>query len=227
MRDVTPGAVSRRVRSGVAPHVPHTPLTLAVLGDSIAYGTGARSAADALGPRLSAALGAEGFDVSLHVLAVPGAVSRDLVTQVERARRLRPDLAVVVIGANDLARFVPVDAAVGALTSALRGLRALGTDVVLVPAPDMSSIPFVPPAFRPAVRAACRVLQREQTAVAEATGCSVASVASEVAGEFGSAPALFAHDRYHPSSAGYARIAAALAPYVLDAARARRDATAA
>jgi lysophospholipase L1-like esterase len=213
--------------SGVAPDVPPTPLTLAVLGDSIAYGTGARSAADALGPRLSAALTADGFDVSLHVLAVPGAVSRDLAPQVERARRLGPDLAVVVIGANDLARFVPADRAVASLASALRDLRALGTDVVLVPAPDMSMVPFVPAAFRPAVQAACRVLQREQTAVAEAAGCTVALVAAEVAGAFGSDPALFSSDRFHPSSAGYARIAAALAPFVLDAARARRDASAA
>ena len=207
--------------------MPATPLTFAVLGDSIAYGTGARSAADALGPRLTAALTAEGFDVSLHLLAVPGAVSRDLGPQVERARRLRPDLAVVVIGANDLARFVPADRAVASLASALRDLRALGTDVVLVPAPDMSAVPFVPPAFRAAVQAACRTLQREQTGVAEAAGCTVASVAADVAGAFGSDPALFSHDRYHPSSAGYARIAAALAPYVLDAARERRDASAA
>ena len=207
--------------------MPPTPLTLAVLGDSIAYGTGARSAADALGPRLSAALTAEGFDVSTHVLAVPGAVSRDLPQQVERARRLVPDLVVVVIGSNDLARFVPADRAVASLASALRDLRAVGTDVVLVPAPDMSMVPFVPPAFRPAVQAACRVLQREQAAVAEAAGCTVATVAAEVAGAFGSDPALFSHDRFHPSSAGYARIAAALAPFVLDAARARRDASAA
>jgi lysophospholipase L1-like esterase len=204
-----------------------TPLTLAVLGDSIAYGTGARSSADALGPRLTAALTADGFDVSLHVLAKPGAVSRDLEPQVERARRLRPDLAVVVIGANDLARFVPVDRAVGSLAAALRELRATGADVVLVPAPDMSAVPFVPPAFRSAVQAACRTLQREQAAVAESAGCTVAAEVAEVAGAFGSDPALFSHDRFHPSSAGYARIAAALAPYVLDAARERRDDSAA
>ncbi len=204
-----------------------TPVTLAVLGDSIAYGTGARSSSDALGPRLSAALTAEGFDVSLHVLAVPGAVSSDLAAQVERARRLRPDLAVVIVGANDLARFVPVPQATGALADAVGSLRALGTDVVVVPAPDMSMVPWVPPAFRPTVQAACRMLQHEQTVVAEAVGCTVASVAADVAGAFGSDPALFSHDRFHPSSAGYARIAAALTPYVLDAARARRDASAA
>ena len=48
------------------------PLRLLVLGDSIAYGTGALRAEDTLGRRLSAALTADGFDVDLHVLAVPG-----------------------------------------------------------------------------------------------------------------------------------------------------------
>ena len=211
----------------VAPDVPATPLTLAVLGDSIAYGTGARSSADALGPRLSAALTAEGFDVALHVLAVPGAQSRDLPAQVERARRVRPDLAVVVIGANDLARFVPVPAATASLAAAVGALRADGVEVVVVPAPDMSMVPFVPPAFRPVVQAACRLLQQEQTRVASAAGCTVASVAAEIAGAFGSDPALFSPDRFHPSSAGYARIAAALAPTVVEAARRHRDATAA
>ena len=207
--------------------MPATPLSLAVLGDSIAYGTGARSSSDALGPRLAAALTAAGFDVSLQVLAVPGSASGDLAPQVERARRLRPDLAVVIVGANDLARFVPVPQATGALADAVRSLRALDADVVVVPAPDMSMVPFVPPVLRPAVQAACRVLQAEQTSVAESAGCTVASVAADVAGAFGSDPALFSHDRFHPSSAGYARIAAALTPYVLDAARARRDASAA
>ena len=55
-----------------------TPLRLLVLGDSIAYGTGALRSDDTLGRRLSTALTDDGFDVELHVLAVPGAVSADL-----------------------------------------------------------------------------------------------------------------------------------------------------
>jgi lysophospholipase L1-like esterase len=38
---------------------------------------------------------------------------------------------------------------------------------------------------------------------------------------------MFARDRFHPSSEGYARIVAALAPVVVAAARARRDTAAA
>ncbi len=93
---------------------------------------------------------------------------------------------------------------------------------MVVPAPDMSSVPFVPPAFRPVVRAACAVLQQGQAAVARAHGAVVAPVSTEVSRAFTADPALFPADRFHPSSAGYARIAAALAPTVLAVARARR-----
>ncbi|MGY1650592.1 GDSL-type esterase/lipase family protein [Geodermatophilus sp. SYSU D01119] len=199
------------------------PLRLVVLGDSIAYGTGAARVEDGLGPRLAQVLRSEGTDTELTVLAVPGAVSRDLAAQVRRAVPLRADLAVVVVGANDLARFLPVDQATAALGAAVADLRAAGTDVVVVPAPDMSSVPFVPPAFRPAVQAACRVMQQRQAAVAEAHGAVVAPVAAEVAASFTAEPGLFSADRFHPSSAGYARIAAALAPTVLAAARDRRE----
>jgi lysophospholipase L1-like esterase len=207
--------------------VTRTPLRLLILGDSIAYGTGALRAEDTLGRRLSAELAADGFDVELRVLAVPGAVSGDLAAQVRRAEPFGADLAVVVIGANDLARFIPPEQAATALASAVTALRARGADVVAVPAPDMSMVPFVPPAFRPLVQAACAQLQRRQTAVVEAAGGSVAGVVAEVAGAFAADPAMFSADRFHPSSAGYARIAAALAPSVLAAARARREEAAA
>ena len=48
-------------------------------------------------------------------------------------------------------------------------------------------------------------------------------MAAEVSRAFGADPTMFSADRFHPSSAGYARIAAALAPTVLAAARDRRD----
>jgi lysophospholipase L1-like esterase len=155
------------------------------------------------------------------VLAVPRSTSADLAAQVRRALPLHADLAVVVIGANDLARFVPPAEAAAALDSAVRELRGAGTDVVVVPAPDMSIVPFVPPAMRMVVRLACSRLQRKQEAVARAAGAGFADVGPQVATAFSSDPAMFSADRFHPSSEGYARIAAALAPHVVSAARAR------
>jgi lysophospholipase L1-like esterase len=206
--------------------VARLPLRLAVLGDSIGYGQGARHPDDRLGPRLAAFLTDEGFDVELHVLAVPRSTSADLAGQVRRAAPLDIDLAVVVVGANDLARFVPPAQAARQLAGAIEGLQAAGTDVVVVPAPDMSVVPFVPPAFRSLVQAACSVLQRQQEQVARAAGVAFADVGPAVGTAFAADPAMFSADRFHPSSAGYARIAEVLAPHVLDAARARRDAAA-
>lgn len=203
-----------------------SPLRLVVLGDSIAFGTGASRIEDTLGRRLATALTTDGFHVDLHVVAVPGAVSRDLAGQVRRAEPLDADVAVIVVGANDLARFVPSAQAAGFLGAAVTALRSLGTDVVVVPAPDMSSVPFVPPAFRAAVRAASLQLQAHQTTVVETAGGSMAAV-HEVDVAFAGDPALFSADRFHPSSAGYGAIAHALAPAVLAVARSRRDGAAA
>ena len=196
---------------------------LAVLGDSIGYGQGARQPDERLGPRLAAALTDAGFDVDLHVLAVPGSISAELDAQVRRAEPLRPDLAVVVIGANDLARFVPPADAPGRCAARWRALQAAGADVVVVPAPDMSVVPFVPPALRPLVQSACSALQRQQEEVARDAGAAFADIGRRGRPAFAADPQLFSADRFHPSSAGYARIAEALAPTVVAAARARRE----
>jgi lysophospholipase L1-like esterase len=202
--------------------VEHSPLRLAVLGDSLAYGTGADRLDDTLAARLSGMLGQEGHTVEPHVLAVPGATSLDLAAQVHRATRLGADLALVVIGANDLARQLPRARSVTALHEAIAALRTGGTIVVVAPAPDLSTVPAVPPALRPGLRTVCREFQRQQRTAAEAAGAVVAPIAAELASAFANDQSLFSADRFHPSSAGYARIAAALAPYVVDAANTGR-----
>jgi lysophospholipase L1-like esterase len=52
-------------------------------------------------------------------------------------------------------------------------------------------------------------------------------VAPEVSRRFAAEPGLFSADRFHPSSAGYALVAEALAPHLLDLAARRDDAPAA
>ena len=122
---------------------------LLVLGDSIAYGTGARLLEDTIGNRLVRSLEREGYDASLDVLAVPGATTRDLAAQVRRAASLGVDLALIVVGANDLTRLIPPAQSAAALGTAVTALRAANVRVVVVPAPDLSDLPFVPPVARP------------------------------------------------------------------------------
>jgi lysophospholipase L1-like esterase len=199
------------------------PVRLAVLGDSIAYGQGAARAADAAGPRLVAALEAAGYPAELRVVAVPGAQSSGLAAQVTRACGWSPEVVVIVIGANDLTHFVQPAEAAAHLERAVRRLRDEGAAVIVAPAPDLSVVPWVPPVMRAAVHAASQQLRAAQVQHAVAAGARIADAQEGTRTAFATDPNLFSADRFHPSSAGYAVIAAALAPEVLAAVEERRS----
>jgi lysophospholipase L1-like esterase len=190
---------------------------LAILGDSIAYGQGAARPSDRLGARLAADLNASGTPTELRILAVPGARSAALAAQVRRAVSWRPDVALIDTAANDLPSSVPPAQAAGLLGDAVRALRSAGSRVVVAPAPDMSVLPMVPEQFRAVVRAGSGLLRQAQTRAALAEGARVADVEAETSASFAADPSLFSADRFHPSSAGYAVIARALAPAVFAA----------
>jgi lysophospholipase L1-like esterase len=193
-------------------------LRLAVLGDSIAAGQGASRREDTLAERLRRGLAEAGVDASTQVFAVSGARSRDLRGQVTRAIAWEPDLAVVVIGANDVTHRTPPQQAAQELAETVRRLRGAGAEVVVAPAPDLSAVPHVPPAMRAAVRAASHGLRRRQIEAAAAEGARIADADATTSGAFDADATLFSADRFHPSSAGYAVIAGQLLPHVLDAA---------
>ena len=196
-------------------------LRFLVLGDSLAFGTGAASTSGTLGARLTRALTDAGHDVDLELVAVPGATSLDLAAQAQRAGGA--DVALLVIGANDLTHQVPPAQAATALGATVRGLRGRGAEVLVVPTPDLSSVAWVPPAFRAVVAGICDQLRARQTLAAEAAGAVVAPVAPELSARFAADPSLFSADRFHPSSAGYALVAEALAPHLVALAGQRRD----
>lgn len=196
-------------------------LRLAILGDSIAYGIGAAHDRDTLGPGLVARLTAADVAAELRVLATPGARSADLSAQVARCADWPPDIVVLVIGANDLTHFVPPEDAAASLRVAVRELRSARAEVVLAPAPDLSAVPHVPPAARLLVRSFSEQLRQAQIRVTRAEGGRVADADGATTVAFARDASLFAADRFHPSSAGYAVITAALAPMVLAVARTR------
>lgn len=152
-----------------------------------------------------------------EVHAVPGARSAALAAQVRAALAGAPALAVVVIGANDLTRLVPPERAAQQLGEAVDELTAAGVRVVVAPAPDLATVPWVPEQLRALARNASATLRAAQTRAATRAGARVVLV-DALHDAFAADRTLFSADRFHPSSAGYALIARALLPAVKAAA---------
>ena len=196
-----------------------TTLRFRVLGDSLAAGVGCTHVQQSIGHVLAGTLRAAGHQVELSVHAVPGARSADLAPQVRAAVASGVDLALIVIGANDLTRLTPPAVGARLLQDAVAHLVKAGARVIVVTAPDMGVLAHVPPAFRDVVSQASRLYATAQADAASTAGATVAHVGPEVFSRFASDERMFSADRFHPSAAGYAVIAEALTSYVLAAAQ--------
>ncbi|WP_020017819.1 SGNH/GDSL hydrolase family protein [Promicromonospora sukumoe] len=151
---------------------------LVALGDSITVGVGDTVGQDALhGPgwaaHLAAVLGVDEFTN----LATNGARSRDVAdTQLDAALALRPRLATVLVGGNDVlrsdfdARFTLAD-----LHRCVGELCRAGTDVVLVRLPVIGLFELAPRLVRRVMR---RRVASINAAVDEVAGASVAPSSS-------------------------------------------------
>lgn len=195
-----------------------TTLRFRVLGDSIAAGVGCQRADQSIGYLLADELRAAGREVELGVHAVPGARSADLAPQVRAATAAGVDLALIVIGANDLTTFTPPALGARLLGEAVADLRAAGARVVVVTAPDLGILSRVPLAYRTFVSQVSGLYARAQADAVTAEGGTVATVGAELHPRFAADPGLFSADRFHPSPAGYKVMAAALTSWILAAA---------
>ncbi|WP_327675872.1 SGNH/GDSL hydrolase family protein [Kitasatospora sp. NBC_00458] len=203
-------------RYGPAEPADERPVTLLMLGDSLARSLGAGRAEETLGARLAQALG-DRLDrpVELRVLARVGATTTGLRHQVARAARLRPGLAVVIVGGNDALLPLPLGRSARRFALLLGRLRETGWQPVVVPCPD----PGHAPGFRTPVRLLgghrSRRLARLQTRAAVRAGTPLAPSSGP---EFRDRADLLCPDGVHPSSRGYAEHAARMLPALLDAA---------
>jgi lysophospholipase L1-like esterase len=202
---------------------PDMTIRLAVLGDSIGAGQGASHSSETLCARLAAGLASHNIETTTKVFAVSGAGSNALRAQVGRTLRWGPDVALIVIGANELTRQTPPESAARELGQAVRRLQADGVEVVVAPAPDLSVVPRVPSGLRAIVQSASMLLRSHQIAQVSAEGGRVADPEGLTAVAFASDLSLFSSDRFHPSGAGYAVIADSLLPLVLEAAQLKAD----
>jgi lysophospholipase L1-like esterase len=194
------------------------PLVFTVLGDSSAVGLGVERASETPGALIAAALSelAE-RPVRLVCVAVSGAKSSALDWQVEEALAVQPDIALIMIGANDVTSRTRPVVSVRHLADAVRRLTAAGTEVVVGTCPDLGTIRPIAQPLRILARRWSRQLAAAQTiAVVEAGGRTV-SLGSVLGPAFASDRDMFSVDEFHPSAVGYAQAAAVLLPSVADA----------
>lgn len=195
-------------------------LVLAVLGDSSAAGLGADTAAQVPGALLARGLAEEcGRVVRLATHAVSGAYSRDLAAQVDAAVSDPPDVALVLIGVNDVTGTLPLSESARLLGEGVRRLHEVGAAVVVGTCPDLGAIrPIAQPLRSVAGALSLQLARRQRDAVLAAGGHPV-PLADVLSPQFRSRPTeLFSADRFHPNAAGYAAAAAVLLPAVCEAA---------
>jgi lysophospholipase L1-like esterase len=143
--------------------LPGDPIRFVMLGDSTGVGYGMKRAEDTppalFGEGLSQIAGRP---VEVSSRAVVGALSTDLAEQIALAVPSRPEVAVIVVGANDVTHVKNISGAVAALGEAVRTLRENGCEVVVGTCPDLGTVRPLPQPLRLVARTVSRRLAAAQ-----------------------------------------------------------------
>jgi len=189
-------------------------LRVVCVGDSSLTGPGL-DRIDNLFIRRIARTYADRHHVELISLAVGGSKATDVIEgQLADAVDLRPDIAVVSVGANDAMRGVPVGRYEERLRHILERLGPVSGAIVMVGIGDLGTIPRLPQGLRPLMTHRSRIFDEAAAAVA-ATHPLAAKVHTKgrMSTEFdGGDLALFAGDQFHASDEGHRIFAEETAP---------------
>ena len=198
---------------------PGPAIKIAILGDSSAAGYGVDRVEETPGAVLGSGV-AEQADRRVHLrgYAVVGAMSSDLDAQIDRALPTEPDVAVILIGANDVTHVVLPAASVRHLSEAVRRLHDAGVAVLVGTCPDLGTIKPIMPPLKQIARAWSRRIAAAQTIAVLEEGGRTVSLGSILGPEFAAAPAVFfGPDQFHPSASGYRSLVQVLLPSTLAA----------
>lgn len=202
-----------------ARHLPGPAVKIALLGDSSAAGYGVARVQETPGAMLASAVARHANRrVFLREFCVVGAESSGLHTQVTGALEEHPDVAVVLVGVNDVTHTVPPNRSVRQLAESVRRLQEGGTDVVVGTCPDLGTLRPVWQPLRQVARLWSRRLAAAQAIATVEAGGRAVSLGDILGPEFEAAPTrFFGPDRFHPSVDGYRQLAGVLVPSVLAA----------
>ncbi|CAN5472437.1 SGNH/GDSL hydrolase family protein [soil metagenome] len=198
---------------------PGPAVKVALFGDSSACGYGVDRVEETPGSLLGSGVAEQGDRrVYLRTFCAVGAVSADLARQIDKALPIEPDVALILIGANDVTHVTMPSASVRHLSDGVSRLLEAGVAVVVGTCPDLGTIKPIAPPLKQVARAWSRRLAAAQTIAVIKEGGRTVSLGSILGPEFAAAPAvLFGPDQFHPSAEGYRALVRLLLPSVLAA----------
>ena len=148
-------------------------LHLMIFGDSTATGYGCVSPDEVPGALIARSLAEQtGLRIRLSTKAIVGATSKGVYGQVDAmfVAGPPPDVAVIIIGANDITALNGVGPSAARLGASVRKLRNRGAVVVVGTCPDFGMITAIPQPLRSLARTRGLQLARAQAAAVRAAG---------------------------------------------------------
>jgi lysophospholipase L1-like esterase len=196
-------------------------LHLMIFGDSTATGYGCMSAEEVPGVLIARGLAERsGQAVRLSTKAIVGATSKGVAGQVDAmfVAGPPPDVAVMMLGANDVTALNGISQSAQRLALTVRKLRSRGAVVIVGTCPDLGVVSAIPQPLRSLAHARTTQLARAQAAAVRGAGGVPVPMAQLLAPRFRTQRELmFSADGFHPSPTAYALAADALLDAVCDA----------
>lgn len=194
-------------------------LSVAVIGDSLASGLGSTGTEGGLTQRVFNALRAARPGSTFANLSVPHATMGDVLHhQISQLRGTRPDVVILIAGANDL-RYTR-DRMVFA-----RRFRVLLQEVhraaprariFAAGMPDVTQTAGVPRFAKAAVSRICRAFDRTMRSIVEEFGDAFIDLYAYTSAPLEPGAEYLCGDGYHPNDFGYAEIARRALPAILE-----------
>jgi lysophospholipase L1-like esterase len=197
-------------------HPGNPKLRVVAIGDSSVTCPGVGDMDDCFVRRIATHL-SDRYFIELTSLAIGGSKARDVIAdQLEQAVALRPDLALVSVGANDAIRATPVSSYEADLKTIVGALHDASGAVAVMGVGDLGTIPRLPKSLRPLLTARAR---RIDNAAARVANQFERASKTENWGRMSTAFAtgdleLWAGDQFHASGLGHAIFAEEALPAI-------------
>jgi lysophospholipase L1-like esterase len=200
---------------------PGRPVRIVVLGDSLAYGTGASAPRNAFIFRAYLRVREQHPGSRIDSYAIGGSTAADVLRlQASRLAHARADVVVICVGGNDVVHRVAAADFARTYANLVARVRALQphTAIVCCGVPDVGLSPLFTGADHDAVTRLSRQDDAAIRAVARRARAEFVDLYATTMRQHGDVNRFLSEDRFHPSDAGYAQLADALAPALLRAA---------